>query len=47
MSRRWHLMTPAQSDALRTGTLTAARAKPLIDDALSHEVDCPPASPPT
>jgi monoamine oxidase len=40
LPRALRLMTPAQAEALRAGSLTAAQAKLLIDDALSREVDC-------
>ncbi len=40
LPRALRLMTPAQAEALRAGSLTAAQAKLLVDDALSREVDC-------
>ncbi len=40
LPRALRLMSPTQAEALQAGTLTAAQAKQLLEDALSREVDC-------
>lgn len=40
LPRALRLLSPAQAEALRSGTLTAAQVNVLLEDALSREVDC-------